>query len=58
MQVTDLLLVAGLICDIKDSLPYTPALALNVFHLIGPVEKYLDDKCFTTDADVKQAVAS
>jgi hypothetical protein len=51
MEITDLTLVT-------ECLPYTSECARNVLHLIGPVEKYLIEKRYATDADVKQAVAS
>jgi len=39
-----------------DCLPYTPDRARSDYLLNGPIEKYMYDKRFAADADVKQAV--
>jgi len=40
----------------KNCLPYTPDRARSDYLLNGPIENYLADKRFATDADIKQAV--
>jgi hypothetical protein len=39
-----------------DHLPYSPSLAPSDFRLLEPSKKYLADKQFATDVNVKQAV--
>jgi len=41
-----------------DCLPYTTDRERSDYLLNGPIEKYLADNRFATDADVKQAVTS
>jgi hypothetical protein len=48
----------NVIWEVMDHPAYSPNLATCNFHLFGPPKNHLSGNRFTTDADVKQTVAS